>query len=210
VERETMSDVRHWKVGILLFDEVEVLDFAGPFEVFSVTAYSETDLKPFIVDTISETGNLIVARNGLKVQPDYGFENAPYYDILVIPGGPGARNQQINNQAVIEWIRKRSAEVQLMTSVCTGALLLAKAGLLQGKRATTHWASYDRLENEFPEVIVKRNIKYVDEGDIITSGGISAGINMAFHVVRRLLSPEIAQITARRMEYDIDSVTVSC
>lgn len=199
-----MSDVRQWKVGILLFDEVEVLDFAGPFEVFSVTAYSQTDLKPFIVNTISETGKLIVARNGLKVQPNYGFKNAPYNDILVIPGGPGARNREISNESVIGWIRERAAEVQLMTSVCTGALLLAKAGLLQGKRATTHWASYDRLESEFPEVKVQRNTKFVDEGRIITSGGISAGINMAFHVVRRLLGPVIAQTTAKRMEYDID------
>jgi len=199
-----MSDVRQWKVGILLFNEVEVLDFAGPFEVFSVTAYSETDLKPFIVNTISETGELIVARNGLKVQPDYGFENAPYNDILVIPGGPGARNREIFNESVIGWIRERAAEVQLITSVCTGALLLAKAGLLQRKKATTHWASYDWLESEFSEVKVQRNTKFVDEGHIITSGGISAGINMAFHVVRRLLGPVIAQTTARRMEYDID------
>ncbi len=199
-----MSSGRQWKVGILLFDEVEVLDFAGPFEVFSLTSYLETNVEPFIVTTISETGNLIVARNGLKVQPDYAFENAPLYDILVIPGGPGARNREFYNEAVIRWIRQRSSEVQLMTSVCTGALLLAKAGLLHQKKATTHWASYDRLELEFPEVMVQRNTKFVDEGKIITSGGISAGINMTFHIVQQLLGPEIARKTAKRMEYDIN------
>jgi transcriptional regulator GlxA family with amidase domain len=94
-------------------------------------------------------------------------------------------------------------DVQIMTSVCTGALLLAKAGLLNGKRATTHWGSYDRLKSEFPSVLVQRNVKFVDEGIIVTSGGISAGINMSFHIVKRLVGSEIAQETARRMEYDI-------
>lgn len=201
-----MNNTRQWKVGILLFDEVEVLDFAGPFEVFSVTTYPESNIKPFIVNTISETGELIVARNGLKVQPDFGINEAPYFDILVIPGGPGARNREINNQSLISWIRHRASDVKLMTSVCTGALLLAKAGLLNGKKATTHWASYDRLESEFSEVIVLRNKKFVDEGNIITSGGISAGINMAFHIVRRLLGSEIAQTTAINMEYGINNI----
>jgi transcriptional regulator GlxA family with amidase domain len=200
--------LKQWLVGILLFDNVEVLDFAGPFEVFAVTAYPDQhgvtpELKPFLVKTVSETGKLVTARNGLKVQPDYSFQNAPHFDILVIPGGPGAREREIHNEKVISWIKDRMASVQLMASVCTGALLLAKAGLLNGKKATTHWASYDRLENEFPEVIVQRNTKFVDEGNILTSGGISAGINMAFHIVKRLVGSEVARTTAKRMEYDI-------
>lgn len=143
------------KVGIFLFDEVEVLDFAGPFEVFSVTAL-ENGFKPFVVKTISEKGNLIVARNGLKVQPDYSFDNMPIFDIFIIPGGLGAREREIQNDRVINWIDNEMKNVQLMTSVCTGALLLAKAGLLKGKRATTHWASLERFETEFPEFKVQR------------------------------------------------------
>ncbi|PSR25263.1 MAG: AraC family transcriptional regulator [Sulfobacillus thermosulfidooxidans] len=193
---------QQWSVGILIFDDVEVLDFAGPFEVFSVAANPVTNQNPFTVKTISENGEMVTARNGLKVYPDFSFDNAPRFDILVIPGGPGARETEIHNVNLIEWIQDRMHDVQIMTSVCTGALLLAKAGILNGKRATTHWGSYDRLESEFPSVLVQRNVKFVDEGAIITSGGISAGINMSLHIVKRLVGSEIAQETARRMEYD--------
>ena len=192
-----------FRVGIFVFDDVEVLDFAGPFEVFSVTAL-ENGEKPFVVETVSETGQLIHARNGLKVQPDYGFETMPQFDILVIPGGFGAREREIHNERAIDWIAEQMQAVQIMASVCTGALLLAKAGLLNGKKATTHWASYQRLQEEFPQVEVAEGVKFVDEGKIVTSGGISAGINMAFHLVKRLVGLKAAQATAKRMEYDIE------
>jgi transcriptional regulator GlxA family with amidase domain len=195
-------NAKEWSVGIFLFDDVEVLDFAGPFEVFSVTSL-ENEAKPFTVKTVSEKGNIINARNGLKVQPDYSFENMQKFDILIIPGGLGAREREIHNQKVITWIKNQMKSVQIMTSVCTGALLLAKADLLKGKKATTHWASLERLEKEFPEVYVQQGVKFVDEGNIVTSGGISAGINMSFHIVKRLLGTEVAQETAKRMEYDI-------
>ncbi len=191
-----------WSVGILLFDDVEVLDFAGPFEVFSVTA-RENGTKPFEVSTISQEGQMITARNGLRVQPDYSFKTAPKVDILIVPGGYGAREREVHNDTLVNWIAAQMANVQLMTSVCTGAFLLGKAGLLQGKKATTHWASLERLQQEFPEIKVQQGVKFVDEGNIITSGGISAGINMSFHIVKRLLGPEIARQTAKRMEYDI-------
>ncbi|MFC5406073.1 DJ-1/PfpI family protein [Cohnella soli] len=199
--------MKPWKVGILLFDDVEVLDFAGPFEVFSVTVLNrgQPDLfQPFEVQTISETGGLVVACNGLKVQPDYSFHSAPAFDLLVIPGGLGTR-REIHNEHLIDWIRQRFEDVQLqwMTSVCTGALLLAKAGLLNGKRATTHWASLEWLRTDFPETTVVDGVKYVDEDRIVTSAGISAGIHMAFHMVERLLGTEVAEETARVMEYDI-------
>ncbi len=193
---------RQWRVGILLFDDVEVLDFAGPFEVFSVTEI-ENGQQPFVVKTVSEKGNIVIASNGLKVQPDYSFENIPRFDILIIPGGLGAREREIHNDNVIQWITNQMKTVQLMTSVCTGALLLAKAGLLKGRMATTHWASLERLNNEFPQVEVQREVKFVDEGNIITSAGISAGINMSFHIVKRLLGSEVARNTAKIMEYDI-------
>lgn len=190
-----------WSVGIFLFNEVEVLDFAGPFEVFSVTEVNEE--KPFTVYTVSENGEMITARNGLKVQPDYSIENLPPVDILIIPGGLGAREYEIKNEIVIKWIRQQMKEVKLMTSVCTGALLLAKAGLLEGLKATTHWASIEKFKNEFQNVEVIENVKFVDEGHIITSAGISAGINMAFHIVKKLLGVHVAEDTAKRMEYDI-------
>ncbi|WP_341279724.1 DJ-1/PfpI family protein [Paenibacillus sp. FSL H8-0537] len=194
-----------WKVGILLFEDVEVLDFAGPFEVFAVTALNRgqaDEYKPFEVTTISESGHFITARNGLKVIPDYSLNNAPAYDLLVIPGGIGTR-REIHNTILLDWIRKRYEEVQWMTSVCTGAFLLAKAGVLDDKSATTHWASLERLRNDYPKVTVVEGVKFVDEDRIVTSAGISAGIDMAFHMINRLLGTTVAERTARIMQYDI-------
>ncbi|KAB7639289.1 MULTISPECIES: DJ-1/PfpI family protein [Bacillus] len=191
-----------WSVGIFLFNEVEVLDFAGPFEVFSITKVHEE--KPFTVYTVSQNGEMITARNGLKVQPDYSIEDLPPVDILIIPGGKGAWENEVKNDIIINWVRQQMKEVKLMTSVCTGALLLAKAGLLEGLKATTHWASIQTFKKDFPNVEVMENVKFVDEGHIITSAGISAGINMSFHIVKNLLGVEIAEETAKSMEYDID------
>lgn len=191
-------------VGILLFNEVEVLDFAGPFEVFSIATHPISEEKAFIVKTISETGGLIKARNGLQVKADYCFKDAPDFDILIVPGGYGAEAIEINNEILINWLKKCSLSVNLMASVCTGAFLLAKADLLKGKQATTHWMDIDRLERMFSNISVKRNVKFVDEGSIITSGGISAGINMSFYVIKKMLGEEVARTTAKRMEYDIE------
>jgi transcriptional regulator GlxA family with amidase domain len=193
-----------WKVGILLFNQVEVLDFAGPFEVFSVTTGKQISEKPFFVYTVAETRGPVKARNGLTVIPDYDFESAPDFDILIIPGGYGAEEIEIKNPVVIEWIKKSSRKACLTASVCTGAFLLAKAGLLNGKTATTHWMDINRLINEFPEIKVVRGRKFVDEESIITAGGISAGINMSLYIVGKLLGRETAEATARRMEFDID------
>ncbi|ART76644.1 AraC family transcriptional regulator [Sutcliffiella horikoshii] len=190
-------------VGILLFNDVEVLDFAGPFEVFSVATLPISNEKPFIVKTISENGDLVTARNGLKVFPDYSFDNHPSLDIVIIPGGYGAEQIEINNPTIIEWIKTQQSRTEFLTSVCTGALLLAKAGILDGRKATTHWMDVDRLKHEFPKVSVQRDVKFVDEGSIITSGGISAGINMSFHLISRLHGKDVAEDTAKRMEYEI-------
>lgn len=192
-----------YRVGILLFDEVEVLDFAGPFEVFSVTSVPGQLDKPFLVQMVSQYGKVIKARHGLMVQPNFSFEDAPDFDILIVPGGYGAEEIEIHNETLIQWIKKQQDKAELIASVCTGAFLLAKAGLLNGKRATTHWMDIDRLEREFLDVKVEKNYKFIDEGSIITSGGISAGINMSFHIIKRLLGEEVAKTTARRMEYDI-------
>ncbi|KAA0564543.1 DJ-1/PfpI family protein [Bacillus sp. CH30_1T] len=190
-------------VGILLFNDVEVLDFAGPFEVFSIATFSNSNEKPFIVKTISENGDLVTARNGLKVFPDFSFANHPLLDIVIIPGGYGAEQIEINNPSIIEWIKAQQSRTEFLTSVCTGALLLAKAGILDGRKATTHWMDIDRLKHEFPKVLVQRDVKYVDEGSIITSGGISAGINMSFHLISLLHGKDVAVETAKRMEYEI-------
>ena len=190
------------KVGIFLFNEVEVLDFAGPFEVFSIA--SKNNRKLFQVDTIGETGEIISARNGLTVLPKVRIDEATGYDILIIPGGAGAEKTEIKNPVVINWIKEQQSRVQILASVCTGALLLAEAGLLNNKKATTHWIDLDRLEREYPKVKVVRNVKFVDEGPTLTSGGISAGINMSFHLVKRLFGTDVARATAKRMEYDIE------
>ncbi|AOT68961.1 DJ-1/PfpI family protein [Geosporobacter ferrireducens] len=192
-----------WKIGILLFNEVEVMDFAGPFEVLSITTYPGSNVKPFDVKTVAQTKETVRARYGLQVLPDYSFADNPNFDVLIIPGGYGAEEIEIHNDIVIRWIKDQMNKVTLIASVCTGAFLLAKAGLLDGKRATTHWMDIDRLEREFQKVIVQRGVKYVDEGSILTSGGISAGINMSFYLIIKLIGEEIARTTAKRMEYDI-------
>ena len=191
-------------IGILLFNEVEVLDFAGPFEVFWITTYTEYNEKPFKVNTVAQTKDLIKARNGLKIRPDYDFYDAPRFDILIIPGGYGAEEIEIHNPKIINWIKNNMNNVDIMASVCTGAFLLAEAGLLDGKQATTHWMDIDRLEKEYTKVNVQRNVKFIDEYPIITSGGISAGINMSLYIIKKLLGEEIANVTAERMEYDIN------
>jgi transcriptional regulator GlxA family with amidase domain len=190
------------KVGIVLFNEVEVLDFAGPYEVFSLASKGKE--KIFEVKTIGETGEIISARNGLKVLPDFNFKDDFTFNILIIPGGYGAEEIEIRNPTMIDWIKLQQSQVEILASVCTGALLLAEAGVLENKKATTHWMDLNRLEKEYPKVEVIRNVKFVDEGHILTSGGISAGINMSFHIIKRLFGIEVAKELARRMEYDIE------
>ena len=189
------------QVGILLFNEVEVLDFAGPFEVFSVA--TENNTKLFNAFTIGESDKTIIARNGLKVIPEYTIQNHPELGILIIPGGYGAEHIEIKNKTILNWIKAQQAKVDMLASVCTGAFLLAQSGILDNIKATTHWMDLDRLENEYPKVTVIRGVKFVDEGKIITAGGISAGINMSFHIIERLLGKKVVEETAKRMEYDL-------
>ena len=193
-------------VGILLFNEVEVLDFAGPFEVFSLAENDSSD-KHFDVITIAEQQAPISARNGLTVIPDYRFTDHPDIDVLVIPGGLGAEKIEINNQVTIEWIVSQANVAELTLSVCTGALLLAKAGLLAGKSATTHWMDLDNLAS-YPNIEVIANTRYVDASDetnkLVTSAGISAGIHASLYCVEKLIDRRTMKATARRMEFDID------
>jgi len=191
------------KVGILLFNEVEVLDFAGPYEVFSIASYADSEEKLFAVSTIAEQKKLISARNGLQVMPDKSLADLKddELDILIVPGGRGASEIEINNSKLIEWLKNQSQQVKIMASVCTGAFLLAKAGLLDGKEATTHWSAIERLQKDFPEVKVQSYIKYVDEGNIVTSAGVAAGIDMSLYLLKRLFDEDLASYTSRRMEF---------
>jgi transcriptional regulator GlxA family with amidase domain len=192
-------------IGILIFDDVEVLDFCGPFEVFSVAARlveEDTGKAPFTVFTLAERadGQPVRCVGGLLVQPHYSLDNHPPLDLLIVPGGWGTR-REVDNARLIDWIRAQAAQTQLTTSVCTGAFLLARAGLLEGHSVTTHWASIERLRASLPSATVLENTRYVDEGAIVTSAGISAGIDMALHLVGRLQGEEVARQTARNMEY---------
>ena len=192
---------RVYKVGILLFDEAEVLDFAGPFEAFSITQLAD-GTRPFSVCTIAEHNRLIKARNGLLVQPHHTFSDAPKLDIFVIPGGYGAEKIEIHNETLIRFIRETAEKAPLTVSVCTGAFLLAQAGLLNGKRATTHWMDTEVFQKQFPEVHMVGGMRFVDEGNIMTSGGVACGIELSLHIIKKYLGEETAKATARRMEYE--------
>ena len=188
------------KVAIFIFDEVEVLVFCGPFEVFAVTGARNND-KPFDVFTVAQTTAAITARNGLSVNPSFTFDDCPQADILIIPGGYGTR-PLMQNQAVLDWIKTQSIEAEIVMSVCTGALLLAKAGLIEGMAATTHWGAMDLLREVAPNSIIQPEKRFIDNGRVMLSAGISAGIDLSFHIVDKLLGHEIAQETAKWMEYD--------
>ena len=192
------------RVGILVFPEVEVLDFCGPFEVFSVTRLDENrrhqDSSPYDVFIVAENPGVVLTTGGLKVVPEHSLEDCPPLDMLVVPGGWGTR-REMNNDRLIDWLGSRAREVTTLTSVCTGSLLLGKAGLLDGKRATTHWRVLDEMRTLFPAVTVVNDQHVVDEGNVITSAGISAGIDMALLVVAREHGDAVARATARYMEY---------
>jgi transcriptional regulator GlxA family with amidase domain len=193
-------------VAVLIFDEVEVLDFCGPFEVFSVTG-NRDNLTPFNVYTVAESVGPVIARNNLSVNPAYTFSNCPQPDILLVPGGYGTR-KEMHNPVLIDWVRRRAEKSELVLSVCTGALILAKAGMLDGLSATTHHRAIELLKEVAPKTDVLETERIVDNGRIILSAGISAGIDMSLYVVTRVLGEEQAKETATYMEYDWSKRTV--
>lgn len=193
-------------VGILIFPNVEVLDFAGPFEVFSrtrlvpgVESRRDEANAVFRVFTVAKTRKAIAATGGLTVTPTYDFSSAPAIDLLVVPGGFGTR-PLLDDEETLNWIRSTSQHATLTTSVCTGALLLAKLGLLANKRATTHWGAYDFLSSIDASITVERDQRVVNDG-IFTSAGVSAGIDMAFAVVEVLHGKDVADETAHYIEF---------
>lgn len=188
-------------VAILLFDEVELLDFCGPFEVFSVAGTRSKAERLFRVYTVAEKAGALNTSNGLSVNSAYTLEQSPQADILLVPGGRGTRTQ-VHNAGLVNWIKEQAAHVELLLSVCTGALLLAKAGLLEGLSATTHFAAFDELKALAPTTTLCPDERYVDNGKIVLSAGVSAGIDMSLYVVSRLVGQELADGTARHIQYD--------
>jgi len=195
-------------VGILVFEDAEVLDFCGPFEVFASAALPPADEggaeRPlYNVLILAEQPTVVRCRGGLLVQPHHTLADHPPLDLVVLPGGYGTRREQAN-PAVLGWIERQHTGGVLTTTVCTGSFLLAATGLLDGRAATTHWASIDELRREHPAIDVRTGERIVDQDQIVTAAGVSAGIDMALHVVRRQHGAEVARATARDMEYAWD------
>ena len=188
-----MTNKTRDRVGIFIFDDVEVLDFCGPMEVFYTSG-------AFDVITVAPTEKPIRCVTGMKVTPDHAMDDCPPLDILVVPGGRGTRKME-QKPEVLNWLTEYSASVDLLTTVCTGSVLAARAGLLSGVRATTHWRGFDRLQ-EFAEVEVDRGARIVDAGTVITSAGISAGIDMALYVLKTRCGDSVLQRSLDSMEYD--------
>ncbi len=193
-------------VGIFIFDQVEVLDFAGPFEVFSRTrltpgieARRSEESAPFRVFTVAGSAATVEATGGLQVIPAYTFETAPEIDLLVIPGGFGTRTL-LDDDVTLDWISRTSRKAQLVTSVCTGALLLARVGLLTSRRATTHWGALQLLGEIDDTIAVQKDQRVVQDG-IVTSAGVSAGMDMSLAMVEKLFGRKVADETARYIEY---------
>lgn len=187
-------------IGILLFDDFEELDAIGPWEVLAFWTREFAD-DGWTVSTFSRDGAAVRAAKGLLVTPDHSYSSVPSLDVLVYPGGRGTR-PQLSDEAQLEWVRAQRASVPLMTSVCTGSLVFAAAGLLAGRPATTHWGSLELLASLDPSIDVNPDDRFVDDGDVITASGVSASIDMALHLVARLAGVERARQVRRGIQYD--------
>jgi transcriptional regulator GlxA family with amidase domain len=189
-------------VAILVFDDVEVLDFSGPYEVFNV-AGEVRNPPPFYVYALGIADRPVLARGKFTITPRYTITDCPQADILVIPGGYGTR-PLLKHPGLIAWIQDQAGKVEWLLSVCTGALLLAKAGLLEGCPATTHHAAFDHLQYLSPTTQIVKDQRFVESTPkILTSGGISAGIDLALHMVDRLVGPEAHAAVVEEMEYRV-------
>lgn len=195
--------MRTKNTAILIFKDAEVLDFAGPFEVFNA-ANEVSGKKLFNVYLTAEYKEIVELRNGLRVIPDHTTDSQLEPDIIIIPGGEG-RKMQMFNENILNWIKKKYTQLEFLLSVCTGAFIIGKTGLLDNIKATTHHESYEEFAETFPRTELIKNVKYVDSGKIITSGGISAGINMSLYTVSLIAGKDIAGKTAKLMEYDVVS-----
>jgi len=192
-------------VGIYIYNQVEVLDFAGPFEAFSTASRVRARIDPdlpdlFNVFTIGEETIPVFARGGLQIVPKYNISNHPRINLLIVPGGIVA--DELKKENVISWIAASSDIADITASVCTGAFLLARAGVLKSKAATTHWEDINDLRSMFPDIEIKKDVRWVDEGNVVTAAGISAGIDMSLHLVARVANKDLADRTAKQMEFE--------
>lgn len=187
-------------IGILVFDGLEELDAVGPWEVLAAWTRQWPD-DGWSVTTIAADGGLVRCAKGLVLQAEHSWADAPPLDVLIQPGGMGTRPQLVD-ETYLAWVRARRADTPLLASVCTGSLVYAAAGLLTGRPATTHWGSLDRLGELDATIEVRPDDRYVDDGDMITAAGVSAGIDMALHLVGRLAGTERAREVRRYIQYD--------
>lgn len=190
------ADRSRVRVAFLISDGSKVLDFCGPWEVFQdVTLHDSGMHRPFELYTVAESGDEVRARGGLRIVPDFSLEDAPMPHVLVVPSMEGSRATQ-------DWIRRVSETNHITMSVCTGAFQLARAGLLDGRTATTHHDHHDKFAGEFPAVRVVRNVRFVEHERIATAAGMTAGVDLALRVVERYHGREVAQATATYLEHD--------
>lgn len=192
-------------VGIVLFPDAEELDFVGPFEVFTMAdevwrLVGNPD-PIYRVVLISEDGATVHARKGMRIEADYSFADAPDLDVMLVPGGQGTRTE-LDNPAMLAYLKKAAVGCEWVTSVCTGSQLLASAGPAAGKRVTTHWGYVDTLRERGEAGEVLENIRYVRDGNVVTSAGVSAGIDMSLWLVGQMQGEDHARLTQRAMEYD--------
>jgi len=191
-------------IALLIFDGVEELDFQGPWEVLmmvnTVRAFKKLEGRDNVY-LVSENGGRVTCSKGMRVEADYSYANAPQADVLLVPGGQGTR-REVNNAATLKWIADQAANCAWVSSVCTGSMVLAAAGPARGKRITTHWAAIGevRKRGEAGEVVEGR--RWVVDGNLVTSAGVSAGIDMAIWLVAQLHGEEMAKAVVRMMEYD--------
>ncbi len=188
------------RIGILMFNEMEELDAVGPWEVFGHWTKNFPEDEYELVN-FSREGGVVTCAKGLRVVTEYSYATVPELEVLVYPGGFGTR-AHLKDLAQLAWLREQRTKVPMLVSVCTGSLVFASAGLLKGRRATTHWASLDLLAQLDSTIEVCDEERFVDEGDLVTSAGVSAGIDMALHLVRRFVSSERAIQVRRGIQYD--------
>jgi transcriptional regulator GlxA family with amidase domain len=186
-------------IGIYIYHQAEVLDFSGPFEVFSTASRLCPESNPFHVFLVSQSGETVTARAGYQVVPHYGFHNHPKIDVLIVSGG--VHSGELNKPDVMEWIATQSRQANIVASVCTGVFLLAKSQAIHKNLVTTHWEDIPDLRAMFPNLEVIEGVRWVDEGTLVTSGGISAGIDMSLHLVSRLHDVSLAEKTAKQMDF---------
>lgn len=187
-----------FNIAIYIYNDVEVLDFTGPYEVFNA-ANNVLKEKMFDMFLVAESTDVVFASSGLKIVPHSSINNSPQSDILIIPGGEG-RRIQMNHPIVLDWVKSQFIDLKYLLSVCTGSFIIGKAGLLKGLKAATHHSRYDEFEKTFPDTELVKNVSYIDNGKIITSAGVSTGILASLHLLEKISGSELGKQVTEYME----------